>query len=138
MQHKHYNVLLNSLKEASDKPGSHSSPIAYTHSHLVDSFYATGERDKIRVTRNEKTGEVLATVKKVRLGNLDVYNPKRAADWRVSVNIEVPGKYSHSGSLERSPLPYEYSLQCLTRWARRRIHDEKTVSAIPMKSLAWT
>jgi hypothetical protein len=48
------------------------------------------------VTRNEKTGEVLATVKKVRLGNLDVYSPKRAADWRISVNIEVPGAYPRS------------------------------------------
>lgn len=91
MQHKHYNVLLNSLKEASDKPGHHSSSIAYTHSHLVDSFYATGDREKIRVTRNDKTKEVVATVKKVRLGNLDIYNPKHATDWRVSVNIEVPG-----------------------------------------------
>jgi polynucleotide 5'-triphosphatase len=96
MQHKHYNALLNKLKEESDKPGYHSSPIAYTHTHLVDSFYAPdnlGEREKIRVTRNDKTGEVLATVKKVRLGNLDVYSPKRAADWRISVNVEVPGAY---------------------------------------------
>ncbi len=91
MQHKHFNVLLNGLKESSDKPGYHSSPIAYTHAHLVDSFYASGDREKIRVTRNNKTGEVIAAVKKVRLGNLDVYNPKRAADWRVSVNVEVPG-----------------------------------------------
>jgi polynucleotide 5'-triphosphatase len=45
------------------------------------------------VTRNDKTGEVLATVKKVRLGNLDVYSPKQAADWRISVNVEVPGAY---------------------------------------------
>jgi polynucleotide 5'-triphosphatase len=103
MQHKHYNVLLNNLKEASDKPGYHSSPIAYTHSHLVDSFYATGDREKIRVTRNEKTGEVVATVKKVRLGNLDVYNPKRAADWRVSVNVEVPGTYDHSYCARETP-----------------------------------
>ena len=43
------------------------------------------------MTRNDKTGEVIATVKKVRLGNLDVYSPKQAADWRISVNVEVPG-----------------------------------------------
>lgn len=30
-------------------------------------------------------------MKKVRLGNLDIYCPKRNADWRVSVNLEVPG-----------------------------------------------
>ncbi|KAF8262280.1 CYTH-like domain-containing protein [Lactarius quietus] len=112
MQHKHYNVLLNNLKETSDKPGYHTSPIAYTHSHLVDSFYATGDRDKIRVTRNEKTGEVLATVKKVRLGNLDVYNPKRAADWRVSVNVEVPvahplGSATHTRRKDRISYAHE-------------------------------
>jgi len=92
-QHQHFNILLNRLKEASDKPGYHSSPIAYTHSHLVDSFYASEnprDKEKIRVTRNDKTKEVIATVKKVRLGNLDVYSPKRAADWRISVNVEVP------------------------------------------------
>ena len=134
MQHKHYNVLLNRLKESSDKPGYHSSPIAYTHSHLVDSFYATGGREKIRVTRNDKTGEVIAAVKKVRLGNLDVYNPKQAADWRVSVNIEVPGTHSHSCCV-RGP-PHDHSFQYLTLWAQRRTHAGKTVLAIPTKSLA--
>jgi polynucleotide 5'-triphosphatase len=76
----------------------------YAHSHLVDSFYASEnprDREKIRVTRNEKTGDVVATVKKIRLGNLDIYSPKRAADWRISVNLEVPGAYPCSrGALE--------------------------------------
>ena len=31
-------------------------------------------------------------VKKIRLRDLNVYSPKRAADWRVSVNLEVPGE----------------------------------------------
>ncbi|KAH9002556.1 mRNA capping enzyme [Lactarius hatsudake] len=112
MQHKHYNVLLNSLKETSDKPGYHSSPIAYTHSRLVDSFYTSSDREKIRVTRSDKTGEVLATVKKVRLGNLDIYSPKRAADWRVSVNVEVPmphplGSPTHTRRKDRISYSHE-------------------------------
>ena len=45
------------------------------------------------MTRDDKTREVIATVKKVRLGNLDIHSPKRAADWRISVNVEVPGAY---------------------------------------------
>jgi len=53
------------------------------------------------VTRNDKTGEVVSTVKKIRIGNLDVYNPKRAADWRISVNVEVPGVYPYSLAPER-------------------------------------
>ncbi|KAI0251983.1 CYTH-like domain-containing protein [Lactifluus subvellereus] len=123
MQHKHYNTLLNRLKEESDKPGSHSSPIAYTHTRLVDSFYApenVRDREKIRVTRNDKTGEVLATVKKVRLGNLDVYSPKRAADWRISVNIEVPvphplGSPTHTRRKDRISYTHEEFIVDLTQ-----------------------
>jgi polynucleotide 5'-triphosphatase len=50
-----------------------------------------GPGDKIRVTRDERTGEVKECVKKIRLGDLNIYCPKRVADWRVSVNVEVPG-----------------------------------------------
>lgn len=48
------------------------------------------DRDKIRVTTNEKTGTVLECMRKIRLGDLNIYSPKRDADWRVSVNLEVP------------------------------------------------
>ncbi|KAI0004543.1 mRNA triphosphatase CET1 [Russula compacta] len=124
-QHQHYNILLNKLKEASDKPGYHSSPIAYTHSHLVDTFYASEnprDRENIRVTRNDKTGDVLATVKKVRLGNLDVYSPKRAADWRISVNLEVPvqhplGSPTHSRRKDRISYTHEEFIVDLTQVA---------------------
>lgn len=60
----------------------------------MDSFYPSEnshDRDKIRVTRDEKTGTVLESMRKVRLGNLDIYSPKRQADWRISVNLEIPG-----------------------------------------------
>ncbi|KAI0269807.1 CYTH-like domain-containing protein [Gloeopeniophorella convolvens] len=115
MQHKHYNGLLNKLKEASDKPGYHSSPIAYTHTHLVDAFFPSEnprDKEKIRVTRNEKTGEVVASMKKVRLGNLDIYSPKRAADWRISVNMEVPvqhptGMATHTRRKDRISYAHE-------------------------------
>jgi polynucleotide 5'-triphosphatase len=43
------------------------------------------------MTRDERTGEVVECVKKVRLRDLNIYSPKRAADWRVSVNLEIPG-----------------------------------------------
>ena len=32
-------------------------------------------------------------MRKIRLGDLNIYSPKRAADWRVSVNLEVPGAF---------------------------------------------
>ncbi|KAI0771113.1 CYTH-like domain-containing protein [Trametes elegans] len=91
-QHQHYNKLLNNLK-TTPSSAHPSSTLAYQHLHLVDSFYAPdgGRGEKIRVTRDEKTGEVRACVRKIRLADLNIYSPKRAADWRISVNLEVPG-----------------------------------------------
>lgn len=90
-QHMHFNKLLNELKERSSQPNYPSTPLSYQHLYLVDSFYPHdgNERDKIRVTRNERTKEVECT-RKVRLGDLNVYSPRRQVDWRVSVNLEVP------------------------------------------------
>ncbi|EKM51617.1 uncharacterized protein PHACADRAFT_261863 [Phanerochaete carnosa HHB-10118-sp] len=92
-QHKHFNKLLNELKLKSSQPGHPSSPLEYTHLHLIDNFYASDDpqdREKIRVTRHEKSGEVVAVMRKVRLGSIDIYCPKRHADWRISVNMEIP------------------------------------------------
>lgn len=74
----------------STQPNYPSSPLGYTHLHLIDTFYGS-DHDKIRVTRDEKTGTVTACVRKIRLGSLNIYSPKRAADWRISVNVEVDG-----------------------------------------------
>ncbi|KII90780.1 hypothetical protein PLICRDRAFT_106409 [Plicaturopsis crispa FD-325 SS-3] len=94
-QHKHFNTLLNKLKTTSEQPSYPASPLNYAHLYLVDSFYNAEDahsRDKIRVTRDERTGAVTDCVRKIRLGDLNVYSPKRAADWRISVSLEVPGK----------------------------------------------
>lgn len=48
--------------------------------------------EKIRVTRDEKSGTVVQCVRKIRLGDLNIFSPQRGADWRVSVNLEVPGE----------------------------------------------
>ncbi|KAA1469956.1 mRNA capping enzyme [Dentipellis sp. KUC8613] len=114
-QHKHFNTLLNNLKATSDQPGHPSSPLSYAHLRLVDSFYAPEnprDRDKIRVTRDEKTGEVIECLKKVRLANLDIYSPKRGADWRISVNVEVPvshpiGSPTHTRRKDRLSYKHE-------------------------------
>jgi hypothetical protein len=95
-QHKHFNTMLNELKLISSQPSHPTSPLEYTHVKVVDSFYPldnSRDRDKIRVTRDEKTNTVLETTRKVRLGDLNIYSPKRAADWRVSVSLEVPGRF---------------------------------------------
>ncbi|KAF8964321.1 CYTH-like domain-containing protein [Flammula alnicola] len=91
-QHKHYNTLLNGLKTASSQPSHIGSPLDYSHLYLTDAFYASdgNDRDKIRVTRDDKASVVLECMRKIRLGDLNIYCPKREADWRVSVNLEVP------------------------------------------------
>ncbi|KAI0036546.1 mRNA capping enzyme [Vararia minispora EC-137] len=111
-QHKHFNVLLNNLKTgASPRPGN-AAEISYAHLHLVDSFYAGDGADKVRVTRDERTGDVHECMRKVRLGNLDIFCPKRAVDWRVSVNVEVPvphpvGSATHTRKKDRMSYTHE-------------------------------
>lgn len=90
--------MLNELKLKSSQPSYPTSPLEYTHVKVVDSFYPLDnprDRDKIRVTRDEKTNIVLEMTRKVRLGDLNIYSPKRAADWRVSVSLEVPGRLAY-------------------------------------------
>ncbi|EMD40051.1 hypothetical protein CERSUDRAFT_112268 [Gelatoporia subvermispora B] len=117
MQHKHYNQLLNNLKTASP---SGSSPLAYEHVRLIDSFYPSEHRERIRVTRNEKTGAVQECVRKVRLGDLNIYSPKRAADWRISVNLEIPvppplGTSTHTRRKDRMKYSHEEFVIDLTQ-----------------------
>ncbi|KAJ3784604.1 CYTH-like domain-containing protein [Lentinula aff. detonsa] len=114
-QHKHFNTLLNKLKISSSQPGyASSSPLDYHHLHLVDAFYPSesNDREKIRVTRDEKTGTVTESMKKIRLGDLNIYSPKRMADWRVSVNLEVPaphpvGSSTHTRKKDRMSYSHE-------------------------------
>ena len=89
------------------------------------------------MTRDDKTRDVIATVKKVRLGNLDVYSPKRAADWRISVNVEVPGAYILI-SVAMGETGSQHPLQCNTHWVRRCTHVEKIASAILTKNSSST
>jgi len=118
-QHKHYNVLLNDLKE---RPVQPSSPLSYQHLYLVDSFYPYegNEREKIRVTRNERTGAVMESMRKIRLGDLNIYSPRRPVDWRISVNLEVPvqhpvGSASHTRKKDRLSYTHEEFLIDLTQ-----------------------
>ncbi|TFK27624.1 mRNA capping enzyme [Coprinopsis marcescibilis] len=100
-QHRHYRQLLSNLG-ASPSSAHTASPLECKHLVYVDSFYKDPDaspverryrgHDKIRVTRDEKTNTAVECVKKLRLGDLNIYSPKRAADWRVSVNLEMPVK----------------------------------------------
>ncbi len=109
-QHKHFNTQLNNLKTNSSQPGYASgSPLAYNHLYLTDSFYPSDDRNKIRVTRDDKKGEVLESMKKIRLGDLNIYSPKRQADWRISVNLEVPGELTLRVFLRTKGLTFSWA-----------------------------
>jgi hypothetical protein len=76
-------------------------PITYVHTRQVDSTYTFANEansrhaQKVRVTKNEKTGEVLATIVKENLAHLNIYSPKSAFDWRISINNERKGTPPH-------------------------------------------
>lgn len=70
-------------------------PLGYTHTKQIDSTFQNPNENprtakKIRVTTNAH-GEVLDTIVKENLGHLNIYSPKTAFDWRISINNERKG-----------------------------------------------
>ena len=82
--------------------------MTYVHTYECDSFYELSQsaalslpasirgqlnprhsKAKIRVTTDQKTGKELAKIVKVRVADIDVYSPRTAFDWRVSINVEM-------------------------------------------------
>lgn len=118
-QHKMFNDLLNeALKDSmgagtsrQSNPDQTSKPrvkMVYQHKYEIDSFYAISESELqtfsapvkalikngrrkavVRVTRDQRTGEILAKVIKSRIADLHVYNPGYNFDYRISVNLEA-------------------------------------------------
>ena len=79
----------------------------YKHTREIDTFYNLSDngvyklphslnispgpnnKAKVRITNDQKTGQVLAKIVKTRLADIDVYSPNDQVDWRVSVNVEI-------------------------------------------------
>ena len=102
-QHKNYNQYLNKayMDSHPQANGSGSSkprrvPISYKHTKQIDQIYQYVNADpnsrgnKIRVTTNAQ-GDVLEMIIKENLGHLNVYSPRTAFDWRISINNERRG-----------------------------------------------
>ncbi|KAJ6256882.1 hypothetical protein Dda_8752 [Drechslerella dactyloides] len=101
----------------SDYPaiGASRIPLTYKHLRERDSFYEIPDevkdliplsvrrvpnyhqRLKLRVTTDQKTGRTLNKIIKGRIADLNIYSPRTAFDWRISVNMEMPWK----GEVER-------------------------------------
>ena len=81
--------------------------MSYVHTKECDAFYELSQaghlalppsiraqinprhRAKVRITTDQKTGKELAKIVKARVADLDIYSPRTAFDWRVSVNLEM-------------------------------------------------
>lgn len=112
-QHKAINDKLNECVLDSKRPSSATGkprvPMEYKHTKEVDCFYelpvnemnalpptvrqwvrknSARYRPKVRVTRNGKTGDLLAAIVKTRIADLNVLCPQSEFDYRISVNIE--------------------------------------------------
>ena len=56
----------------------------------LPSTLAQGKKQpKVRITTDDKTGEILAKIIKTPVADIHVYCPRTLFDWRISVNIEM-------------------------------------------------
>ncbi|KNE72436.1 hypothetical protein AMAG_16483 [Allomyces macrogynus ATCC 38327] len=85
-QHKAFNGVLNQLVQR--------GKLRYRHSKEIDVFYRKSRDNKVRVTLEGKSRQVLPgrTITKHRLASLDVYCPSAPLDYRISINLEIPTK----------------------------------------------
>ncbi|KAJ5308921.1 hypothetical protein PENANT_c013G08413 [Penicillium antarcticum] len=111
-QHRAMNNFLNETVKASmPQQNPTRIPLSYAHKKERDTFYEVQASDlppiirqnlnprhkpKVRVTTDQRTGEVLAKIVKCRVADIDVCSPRTTVDWRVSVNLEMeyPGDVS--------------------------------------------
>ncbi|KAJ5610579.1 hypothetical protein N7510_007298 [Penicillium lagena] len=104
-QHRAMNNFLNdAVKESLPHTNPNRIPLSYAHKKERDTFYEVSAADlppvirhnlnprhkpRVRVTTDQRTGEVLAKIIKCRVADFDVYSPSTHVDWRVSVNLEM-------------------------------------------------
>lgn len=106
-QHRLINDFLNHCFKAANA-GQERLPMTYVHTKEKDTFFelpadrykslppsileTLNPRHKlrVRVTTDLKTGQITKKIVKARIADLNVYSPKTAFDWRVSVNMEMP------------------------------------------------
>lgn len=97
-QHASINNLLNSAVQ--DSRGA----VRFSREQHVDSLYPPppgllesighhgSHNDKVRVS-TDRGGNVVGTIVKTRLADLNVYSPGECFDWRVSLSTETPVQF---------------------------------------------
>jgi hypothetical protein len=106
------NFLNEAVKASMPQANPGRIPLSYAHKKERDTFYEVSPSDlppiirqnlnprhkpRVRVTVDQRTGEVLAKIVKCRVADLDIHSPRTCVDWRVSVNLEMnyDGDISH-------------------------------------------
>lgn len=110
------NNFLNEAVKASlphTNPGR--IPLSYAHKKERDTFYEVSpselppvirqnlnprHKPRVRVTTDQRTGEVLAKIVKCRVADLDIVSPRTWVDFRISVNLEI----SYDGEVNHLPV----------------------------------
>lgn len=113
------NFLNDAVKASLPNTNPKRIPVSYAHKKERDTFYEVSPADlppiirqnlnprhkpKVRVTTDQRTGEILAKIVKCRVADIDVCSPRTTVDWRVSVNLEMeyPGDVSHLPPVDAS------------------------------------
>ncbi|OOF97981.1 hypothetical protein ASPCADRAFT_205249 [Aspergillus carbonarius ITEM 5010] len=115
-QHRAMNNFLNeAVKMSMPQSNQGRIPLSYAHKKERDTFYEVSPNElppvirqnlnprhkpKVRVTVDQRTGEVLAKIVKCRIADLDVHSPRTCVDWRISVNLEM----SYDGDISNLPV----------------------------------
>lgn len=108
-QHQIMNKYLNK-QVMNAKPGNQQGrpEIRYEHTRVVDQQYelneeamsrlspaaqsillSSGKQERIRVSREQKTGKVLASIIKYKVNNIEISSPQTEWDYRIGVNLEI-------------------------------------------------
>jgi hypothetical protein len=109
------NFLNEAVKASMPQTNQGRIPLSYAHKKERDSFYEISpselppvirqnlnprHKPKVRVTVDQRTGEVLAKIVKCRIADMDVHSPRTSVDWRISVNLEM----SYEGDVSHLPM----------------------------------
>lgn len=109
------NFLNEAVKMSMPQTNPERIPLSYAHKKERDTFYEVSptelppvirqnlhprHKPRVRVTVDQRTGEVLAKIVKCRIADLDVYSPRTCVDWRISVNLEM----SYEGDVSNLPV----------------------------------
>ncbi|KAF2021986.1 mRNA triphosphatase CET1 [Aaosphaeria arxii CBS 175.79] len=107
-QHKKMNQFLNKEVTKALSPEVQRPEITYRHTHEVDTFYEldqagfallhpvikaiiqrSGHTQRVRVTTDQKTGQITRKIIKLKLVNLEISSPRTEWDYRIGINLEV-------------------------------------------------